>query len=119
MPRKKKDKAAEAEPVDQDQAELDAALAVRKKKQAELAGFERPNDPVLDKLAIQYQALSDQRGQISADMKKLNAKLDQAMTERSLEKYVFVDGEVERAIEFVGGKRKIRVVKVHDEDGGE
>lgn len=117
MPRKKKD-ATETPTVDQGQADLDQSYQGRKKKQAELAGFERKSDPVLDVLASEYAAKAAERGQLSADLKKLNAKIDQAMTERKLEKYLFVDGEVERMIEFVGGKRKVRVVAVRDDDEG-
>lgn len=86
------------------------------RRQPELPGTERASDAAIDKLAAEYVEKSAQRGQLSADLKTLNAKLQQALEDRGIKSYRFVDGEVEHDVVLTTSKTKIKVIKV---GGGE
>lgn len=93
-----------------------AAPAPPIRRQPELPGTERASDAAIDKLAAEYVEKSAQRGQLSADLKTLNARLQQALEERGIKSYRFVDGEVEHDVVLTTSKTKIKVIKVGDGD---
>lgn len=124
MARKKKTDPALDSTVDAEQAELDAAHQTRKsrKRQAELPGVERNSDKVLDELAATWVEVAGQAGSLRQQLKGLKSKIEQAMVDRGLKRYRFVDGEVEKEI-VISETKEVEIVKVKsarsDDDGGD
>lgn len=121
MPRKKKEPTA-APPPDAEQAELDAAHQTRKtrKRQAELPGVERNSDEVLDGLAATWVEKAGERAALGSVLKNLKSKIEQAMADRGIKRYRFVDGEIEKEI-VISESKEVEIVKVKasrsDDDG--
>lgn len=85
------------------------------KKQPELAGFERPSHPAVDKAAEDYVTARDQRMELTTREKERKKLLINAMRDANLKSYVYVDGEVEREVK-IAPKENVTVRKVRVDD---
>lgn len=78
-------------------------------KQTYIQGTEPPRIPAIDKLAIQYKGIRDQRQELNAEEVKLKERLDKLMHEHNLKYYPVPDTDQEVVLE--PGEEEVKVRK--------
>jgi hypothetical protein len=83
-------------------------------KQSHIEGTEPPRVPAIDKLAVAYQEVRDERIELTEQEVDQRSKLLVAMREHKLDRYQLPDSDVEVVV--LAGEDKVKVRKVKPAD---
>lgn len=81
----------------------------KNEKQAYIPGTEPPRIAAIDKLALQYKGIRDQRQELNLEEIKLKERLDKLMHEHNLKYYPVPDSDQEVVLE--PGEEEVKVRK--------